>query len=374
MRVLILSCNTGEGHNSAGNALREVFGQAGISCEMRNFLDLFSHSVSRLISDGQVFLYRHIPKAFGWGYRLESDHPSKSLIKLCYSVTESLWTLIREGGYDTVICVHVFPALTLTEMLRRYHPDLATYFVSTDYTCHPFVSATALSTYFIPHQALAPEFTACGIPETKLLATGIPIYPTFEQKRPRDLVRAELGLPADRRIVLLSGGSIGCGPIRKLTAKLKRELPMGAMLAVICGTHTRLREQLAPYAARDRVQIIGYTRRMSDYMDAADLLLTKAGGLCTTEAIAKRLPLIYIDAVPGCETHNLRFGTQYGYALTADSVNALTELTCQCLKSPTALSTLSEKMCQMFPARSADAICRYVLSQAKWHDMAAVRR
>ena len=346
MRVLILSCNTGEGHNSAGIALQEAFGQAGVSCEMRNFLDLLPPSVARIISDGQVFLYRHLPQAFGWGYRMESDHPSKSLIRLCCSVTEFLWTLIHEGGYDTVICTHVFPALTLTEVLRRYRPDLATYFIATDYTCHPFVSATALDTYLIPHPALTSEFVACGLPETKLLATG--------------------------RLVLLVGGSIGCGPMRKLTAKLKRKLPENAMLIVICGTHVRLREQLTKYAVPNRVAVIGYTRRMSDYMDAADLLLTKAGGLCTTEAIAKRLPLIYINAVPGCETHNLHFGTQYGYALTADTVTALTDLTCQCLKSPAMLSTISDKMRRMFPSKSADAICHYVLTQAKWHSSQAL--
>lgn len=368
MRVLILSCNTGGGHDSAGNALREVFGQAGIACEMRNFLDLLPATVSHVICDGQVFLYRHLPRLFGWCYRMEEAHPSRALIRLCCSAVEALTCLIREGGYDAVICVHVFPALALSETVRRFSLHVRTYFVSTDYTCHPFVGETSLSGYFIPHRELIGEFVADGIPAERLLATGIPVHPRFEQKRTRAQVCAELGIAQERRIVLLVGGSIGCGPMRKLAVRLQRDLPPQAMLIVICGTHTHLREQLTAVADRERMRVIGYTDRMSDYMDIADLMLTKAGGLCTTEAIAKRLPMIYIDAVPGCETKNLHFGMRLGYALTAEDPCALSDLTCRCLRTPSMLSLLSETMRHTFPAGSAQAVCRHILAQATQQD------
>lgn len=361
MRVLILSCNTGEGHNSAGLALVEAFRSADIACDMKNSLDLLPQSVSRLISGGHVFIYRHCPRLFGWGYRYEEKHTPKFLMEECARGADGLWKVIREGGYDIVICVHIFPALTLTAILKKYKPSIATYFVATDYTCSPGVGESKLDAYFIPHVTLADEFVSCGVPRERLIATGIPVRAVFERKRPRSEVCRELGLPADKQIVLLTCGSMGCGPIRDLTAELKEKMPSDSMLVVICGRNTHLFRRLSAQTEPGRVKVIGYTRRMSDYMDAADVFLTKAGGLSTTEAIIKRLPLIYIDAVPGCEKRNLDFGTKHGVALTAKGVKGLTGVTCRCLQDSAYRQSISETMRQMFPKENAARLCRYVI-------------
>ena len=101
---------------------------------------------------------------------------------------------------------------------------------------------------------------------------------------------------------------------------------------------------------------------MDLYMDAADLILTKAGGLSTTEALMKRLPMVYINAVPGCETRNLEFMVSHGYARTADTPEALTELVCSLLREPETLAAWRETLARAFPTPAVEKIYSYLMT------------
>ena len=103
-------------------------------------------------------------------------------------------------------------------------------------------------------------------------------------------------------------------------------------LVIICGSNRQLEKDLQFLAGDDmRIKICGFTDKMSMYMDAADLIITKAGGLSTTEAVMKRLPILFIDAVPGCESRNIEFMTENAYALVADTASGVVNLVDTCL-------------------------------------------
>ncbi|MBQ8400910.1 MAG: polysaccharide biosynthesis protein, partial [Clostridia bacterium] len=76
MKVLILSCNTGEGHNSCARALRDAFRKQNIECEITNTLDFISPVLSRMMAQGHRFVYRHLPWLFNWGYNYVEEHPT----------------------------------------------------------------------------------------------------------------------------------------------------------------------------------------------------------------------------------------------------------------------------------------------------------
>ncbi|MEE1160471.1 MAG: hypothetical protein U0K70_00245, partial [Acutalibacteraceae bacterium] len=99
MRLLILSCNTGEGHNSAARAIKGYLETKNIPCEIRDALAFWSPEKSKIISKGHVFIYRKMPKLFGVSYRFEENHPPKEgdesfiyelVIKGCDSLEEYL--------------------------------------------------------------------------------------------------------------------------------------------------------------------------------------------------------------------------------------------------------------------------------------------
>ena len=140
MKVLILSCNTGEGHNSAGRALSDYFTRRGVECEMLNALKFYPRALAALISKGHVFIYRKLPLLFGAGYRMEEKHTSKLMIKGIEEAAEALCRYIEAGGYDAVLCVHPFPALMMTRARRSFGLKIPQYFFATDYTCSPSVN------------------------------------------------------------------------------------------------------------------------------------------------------------------------------------------------------------------------------------------
>lgn len=366
MRLLILSCNTGEGHNSAARALKGCFETQNISCEIRDALAFWSPEKSKIISKGHIFIYRKMPKLFGVSYRFEENHPPKEgdesfIYELVIKGCDSLLEYLSENKYDAVICTHVFSAMMMTELKKRRKCSVQSYFIATDYTCSPGVNQTALDRYFIPHKKLIPEFAANGIPEDKLIPSGIPVRMDFYKKTDRSSAKSTLLLPQNKKIVLLMCGSMGCGPIKTLAEYLPQQIPSDSMLVVICGNNRRLYKSLTKYPLPDNMRVVGFTSRMPLYMDAADLILTKPGGLSSTEAAVKALPMLFIDAVPGCETRNFEFFLKNGFADMRDSVLGLCDAVCDLLENGEKLKLMSDTLKAEFDGCAAQSIGEYII-------------
>lgn len=366
MRLLILSCNTGEGHNSAARALKGCFEAQNISCEIRDALAFWSPEKSKIISKGHVFIYRKMPKLFGVSYRFEENHPPKkgddSLIyELVIKGCDSLREYLSENKYDAIICTHVFSAMMVTELKKRSKCSVKSYFIATDYTCSPGVSQTSLDRYFIPHKKLIPEFMDNGLPESKLIPSGIPVRMDFYKKTDPDKAKDLLSLPRNKKIVLLMCGSMGCGPIKTLAEYLPQQIPSDSLLVVICGNNRRLYKALTKYPLPDNMRVLGFTSRMPLYMDAADLILTKPGGLSSTEAAVKALPMLFIDAVPGCETRNFEFFIKNGFADMRDSVLGLCDAVCELLENEEKLKKMSKNLKSEFSGCAVQSISEYII-------------
>ncbi len=365
MKVLILSCNTGGGHNAAGRAIRASFAEKGIPCDLQDTLSFASPLRESFVCKGHVFAYRYLPRLYGQAYQFVENHPPQKgrksgVYRSNISYADRIYQFIQAQGYDTVICVHIFAATALTHILQQ-HPGLVhSYFVATDYTCSPGASDAEMDAYIIPHPALTAEFAAAGIPAGRIWPLGIPVGQAFCQKGSRAQARLQLGLPEQRRVVLMMCGSMGCGPMRQLAEGCLAELPSDSMLVAVCGDNRRLYEELSAIHS-ERLRVVGYTNQVSAYMDAADLLLSKAGGLSSTEAVAKGLPILFVDAVPGVESRNRDFFAARGCALTADGTEALVALVAESLNRPQQLQALVEAQ-KDFPKNAArqltEAICR----------------
>lgn len=350
--ILILSCNTGGGHNTAARSIKNYFEEKGETCRIEDALAFWSTETSKLISGGHIFVYRNLPKLFGICYRHEEIRPKDAgdsiLYKVVYNGCKGLAAHLRTHTYDAVISTHPFASMMLTELKKRGVPVPRSYFIITDYTCSPGVEKADCDIFFIPHEKLRQEFRDSGVKEDKIVASGIPIKEEFFSKTTKDRAKALLKLNGSKRTVLLSCGSMGCGPIKYLAEKLPLIMPRDVQLVVICGTNRRLYSQLIRAGLPESVKITGFTSRMSLYMDASDLMITKPGGLTVTEAAAKRLPMIFINAVPGCETRNLEFFVSNSLADTRNSPDELAALVCDYLNDSAKLQRLKDRLEEEF--------------------------
>lgn len=369
MKVLILSCNTGGGHNSAASAICTYFEKMGCECDIVNALDFLPKARAEFISRGHELAYKYTPKLYGAGYRISEMLPQNRLYEQNAKGADELCKVLFSGNYDVVISVHVFAAMMMTELRVSREINIPSFFVATDYTCSPGVSEIVADRYFIPHEKLREEFASQGIPASRIVASGIPVREEFCQKSDKKAARRALGLGEEGRVLLLCCGSMGCGPIRSIAMRIGEIMDASDSLVIICGSNRQLEKDLQFLAGDDmRIKICGFTDKMSLYMDAADLIITKAGGLSTTEAVMKRLPILFIDAVPGCESRNIEFMTENAYALVADTASGVVNLVDTCLSGAVDPMEMVRRRENDFPFEAAKTIYDTVCEEYRRFD------
>ncbi len=349
-RVLLLSCSTGQGHNSCAEAVKEYFEEQHVVCEIYDSLKFIGEKFARFMSWGHSFMYRHIPGLFRWGYRYSEGHPNvfqpnSCIYKLLTTGAEHLYDYIVDGKYDTVICTHIFSAVILTHSLKHYKLAVNTAFVATDYTCYPGVEASDLQNYFIADTSLTDTYVKCGIPIQRIFAAGIPVRKSFFQKTAREEAKASLDIDRNSSHLLIMCGSMGCGPIKTVLRQIAKALPDQAEVSVICGTNKRLYKALNyRYRKSSRIHIVGYTDKVSLYMDSADLYLTKPGGISVTEAAIKQCPMLFINAVAGCEQYNMDFFLCIHSAVTERKPKHLAQKSIDLLRSERKRRYMEERL------------------------------
>lgn len=370
MKLLILSCNTGEGHNSTARAIKEEAEKRGDTVEIWDALSFWPKGTNALICQGQEFLYKNLPELFGLGYRffekfsekenerrLKGKKPSKGFSPLAKKPSEKLHAAIAEADFDVIICAHIFASLMVTEYRKTYGAEHKTFLIATDYTCSPGANFSDIEGCFIPAEGLTEEFISLGTKKEHIIPVGIPVRTEFYSKTEKDKAKEALSLPTDKRAILLMGGSMGCGPIEKTVEAILESLPEDCILIAVCGRNEKLLSRLTELSRSHKALYpVGFTADISLYMDAAELIVTKAGGLSSTEAGVKNLPIVFIDAIPGLESHNRDYFVEHGYAVYGDSPKDIAEKITGLLSSPEIISSMRMKMEKAFIHRSASEI------------------
>lgn len=349
-RVLILSCSTGQGHDSCAQAVKSYCKMNHIDCDIRDSFEFISKRISRFISWGHSFMYRHLPGLFRWGYRQGEQHPALlkqgSLIhKALTSRADRMYDYIIQGNYDTVICSHIFAAMMLTQMLKKHSLPIRTAFIATDYTYYPGMGACNLQKYFIADESFTDELINGGVKRDNIIAAGIPVRRAFYNHTEKADAKRLLDTRSNSKHLLVMCGSMGCGPIARMLKLISKEMTENMEVSVICGTNDRLFRKLSrKYKKRSDIHIVGYTNQIPLYMDSADLYLTKPGGVSVTEAAVKCLPMAFINAVAGCEQYNMDFFRKNGAAITADSIKELVRKTIALLNSTAELRRMENAL------------------------------
>lgn len=365
MRILILSSSTGAGHDSCAKAIKEAFENKGEYCEIAEVLHFISGGVSWFITNSHTLIYRRFPWAFNIGYKYMENHASfyskgTAVNKLLSLGGKKLFRFIQEGGYDTVICTHPFATVTLASALEGKNLNVKTAFVSTDYTCAPTIETKGIDTYFIPEANLIPEFEKYGIDTAKLKPSGIPVKQVFYNKTDMASAKKTLGINAENKHLLVMCGSMGCGPIKNIVSHIIQKNLKGTEITVVTGTNKRLKASLNRLAKNNaNLHIKGFVDNMPLYLDSADLYLTKPGGLSTSEAVSKSVPMVFINAVAGCEAHNLKHFVNLGVAVSGKNKYDAGECCAELLKDYNGILTLKTAFDTLPKINSANYIANY---------------
>lgn len=319
-RILILSCNTGEGHNSSARCLKDTIRQEKMKCDIYDALALAGAWLSKSISSIYNFSIRY--ELFGIGYSMAEWYESKitnvkSPIYLLNRIyANKLYELIRINRYDAVICTHLFPSETLSFLRKKRHLAVPVFYISTDYTCYPLVKETDMDAYMIAHPDLIDDYLNKGIPYDKLYPTGIPCTIKHDvlkhsKSQIREMLNSEFGWQTSihtGKWFLLMGGSMGFGNMDDLINSLQDRCHVQDRIICVCGRNKKMKDNIEiRYQESQIVRAIGYTDRIPELMRACDVLFTKPGGLTSTEALHYNIPIIHTKAIKGVEDKNSVF-------------------------------------------------------------------
>ena len=359
-RVLILTASYGSGHNVAARCLAAAFEREKAQVTV---VDHFREMVHPLFDRSSRALYhtllRRAPFLWGLGYALGDWMPSDSVLTLGVTRlgTQRLGALLERLAPDLVVTVHATPAVAISSLARmgaRVPPHTT---VVTDFVAHSQWIARSIDRYCVADPEVRHELIARGIPAERVLVTGVPIRPEFSEPVAPSAARNDLGLSTRAPVVLAMAGSQGelgrLPDIARALAAMRR--PLQGL--VVAGHDPGLKATLSRLTEGTTIRTLGYVDDVRHLMAAADILVTKAGGMTIAEAMAAEVPLLLYGSLPGQERRNERFAARAGIALVARSHSDLRALLERALDDPELLARLRARMRRL---RRPDATRRIV--------------
>ncbi|MGA2517353.1 MAG: glycosyltransferase [Thermodesulfobacteriota bacterium] len=323
--VMVLSAAAATGHLRAADALVSAFEAKGVSARHVEVLRYTNPVFRKIYSDLYVELMTRGPDLLGWLYKT-FDRPwrfQKRRLALDRLNTGPLLKLIRQENPNLALCTHFLPAEILLYLRKKKILDIPVGVVVTDFDAHAMWILQNVDWYFVACEETRVYLAALGIPPETIFVTGIPIDLKFGMEKPRAETRIKLGLDPDKTTLLVSAGGYGVGPVESLVRAID-EVQHPIQIVVICGRNKRLEDHLKDLPeARHSMKIIGFTDEMDSWMAASDLLVGKAGGLTSSEALARGLALVIVNPIPGQEERNSDHFLEEGVGIRCNNLPAL---------------------------------------------------
>jgi processive 1,2-diacylglycerol beta-glucosyltransferase len=322
--VVVLSAASGAGHIRAADAMVKAFASQGVDAKQIEALKYTSPLFRKVYSDLYIELVNKRPEILGWVYD-STDKPwkyQKRRLALDLLNTKPLVKLFRQECPDMVLCTHFLPAEILSYLKRKKFLNVPIGIVVTDLDAHAMWLYRDIDWYFVAIEETKVYLEKMGIDPAKIHVTGIPIDPVFAEKKDKREVRTSLKLDQDMTTILVSVGGFGVGPLASLLKALD-DMNNPSQLIVICGRNEKLKQSLQSMQTRHKMHIVGFTTEMDKYMSAADMLVGKAGGLTTSEALAKGLVPVIVNPVPGQEERNSDHLLEAGVAIRCNNLPTL---------------------------------------------------
>lgn len=274
-------------------------------------------------------MVKTIPQMYGYIYDRAERATKVGRFRLWAHrfTADNLRSLILRERPDAVVCTHAFPCGAMAEYKRRFGDAPPVVAIVTDFAVHGFWIHRNIDGYVVATEAMRNALLARRIRSEAISVTGIPVRPEFiPPAEPRDVLRERLDLPRDRYIALLMGGGLGIAPLERMLEALDTvRVPLAAV--VVAGRNARIERRLARAAESVGypVRALRFVENIYDYMHAADVLVTKPGGLSTSEALVAQVPLVLCKPLPGQEERNARVLVEAAAAVRSYGLDDLAE-------------------------------------------------
>lgn len=367
MKVLILTNEVGGGHNSTAKAIREQLAGYGAICRILDTYKYINPVLYKTLSKSYLISTSLMPSMYGGIYHLAEIEDEKHSKSQAAKVSNSILALklkkyfAEEFNPDIIICTHVLSAQIINVMKEKGQLNSYTIGIITDYTIHPYWrKLDYLDGFVIASELLIHQAITKGIPRDKLLPFGIPIHPKFLHAIDKKEARLSIGVDPNSFTVLLMSGSMGYGNIVRIIKKLDN-VSRDFQIIAVCGNNKRAKKNLESMQTKKRLQIYGFVENVEVLMSAADCIITKPGGLTTSEALAKNLPMIMVNPIPGQEERNVEFLLNNGLAMKVSPTYPIDEAVYQLFLYPEKLKNMHSNIKLIGKPDATRDLCQHIM-------------
>lgn len=370
-RLLVLSASYGEGHQQAAFAVRDALATLSPQTDVQivDYMKSVHPKLDSFVRYCYLKSVRFAPALYGWFYKGTSQIPASSLIQrqLNSLGIDEMADTLRQFQPDVVLSTFPTPAGVVSYLKQQGRTAVPSATVITDHAIHSQWIHPLTDMYYVGSEYVRKGLIARGTSPDCIEATGIPVRPVFLQEFDKDALRRKYNLNPELPTVLVMGGAYGVmGDIIQLCEELFT-YPLPIQVIVVAGRNQRMKAQLEEILpqATNPVWVYGFVSEIYELMAIADLMLTKAGGLTISEALALQLPMLLYRPIPGQEVQNAKFLVRSGVATLARNRRQVSEHLHDLLVSnPQKRASMQRRALRVRKLQAADEIAGGLISLA----------
>lgn len=370
MKVLLFSVTAGEGHNTTAKAVARSLEGMGAETRIVDAYRTSGRIMYHTVAGGYILVSSYLKYGYGIVYRM-LEHRRGNSYRLSparlsgRSLAKKFKRIIDEYDPDVVVCTHSFAARILDIVKERYGMRAKTLGIVTDFTMHPYwEEAQRLDRLILPCEPLIPLAYKKGFTDEQIRPLGIPVNPKFAVSVDKNEARRILGLDSALPTLLVMSGSMGYGNIERVLRRLDR-LDVPFQIIVVCGNNKKAYARIRERTWQKPLLALGYTDNVPLLMDASDLIISKPGGLTTSEALTRRLPMIIVNPIPGHEDRNVKFLTQTGSAVAPTKKLPLAETAKALITDPERRTEMQASIDMIRKPNAVLDLCNEIFSLAE---------
>lgn len=376
MKTLIVYAKAGAGHKRAAEAVYDAFKRKGQDKDavLIDCLDYTEAWFRDFYPSCYIFLVRFLSLLWAGAYYALDNRAIYSLVKPLRRlgnrlVSKKFVEFLKKERPEVIISTQFFASEVVAALKKEKQIDSKLISVVTDFGAHTFWESDDVDIFVVASEDTKRDLLRRNIPAEKIKVLGIPIEPPLTGLD-REKLRREIGLGENLFTILIVGGGFGVGPIKELAFSLDRvrlEVRDRIQLIVVCSRNEKLYGQMQAIASELKIttKIFGFVPNLYKMMVASDIIISKSGGLTTSEALASALPMIIISPIPGQETKNCQLLVKNGAAYRIDRAPEVSKVIEELIKEPDKLETMRGNAQRLSRPNSADDIAELAISYRK---------
>ncbi len=348
MKILIVHASAGAGHRKAAEAIyKDLCENSPHEVTLVDSLDYTNRVFKFCYSTGYSFVIKNFPWLWGlFFYFFEIKFLwwlFKFLRRLSHAMNSPrLVRFILKENPDVILSTHFMVNEIVSHLKDKHISGVKIVSVVTDYNAHLSWVADYVDIYCVAIPEVKKELIYKGVDENKIIVTGIPVDTNFTKVTDRDEIRQRLDFKDGSFSILIVAGAIGIGPIYNIAQLLKDKF----QLVILCGKNEKLRKDLLDLKS-DNIKAFGMVDNMHEFMAACDIIITKAGGLTTTESLVSNIPIIYFNIIPGQEGKNAKLFESHGIAKVIKDISGIDNFVTELREDNNRYDSIREKMKQI---------------------------